>query len=119
MNFRCSTCQILLTENLEELNDKKEIDIADGKPLVPKGFYFVGNDQFYSGAEGKYLINPANLINAKNHNDKIRTNGCCGLDGLDGLNKICINGHELGTEKSDCWMPHAVIFESGKVKTDN
>jgi hypothetical protein len=30
-------------------------------------------------------------------------NGCCGIDGMDGINTFCSNGHEIGTECSDCW----------------
>jgi hypothetical protein len=26
--------------------------------------------------------------------------------GCDGVNTVCGNGHEVGTECSDCWMPH-------------
>jgi hypothetical protein len=36
------------------------------------------------------------------------------MDGTDGINKLCANGHEIATEKSDCWMPTAVIFEKEK-----
>jgi hypothetical protein len=34
--------------------------------------------------------------------------GCRGLDGCDGINTLCKNGYEVGTEQSDCWLPHSV-----------
>lgn len=43
-------------------------------------------------------INIDNLKLSKSHADLSRLNGYCGLDGLDGLNKVCLNEHEVGTE---------------------
>src|SRR6266571_1330633 len=50
------------------------------------------------------------LSGTKHHSDYHRRNGCCGLDGMDGPNLVCPNAHEVGTEKSDCWMPHAAVL---------
>lgn len=50
-----------------------------------------------------------------NHHDKKRFQGCCGSDGTNGLNKVCINGHEVATEFSDCYMPHYIAFDTDKV----
>lgn len=38
-----------------------------------------------------------------------RLNGCCGLDGCDGPNRICGCGTEVGTESSDCWTWHMFV----------
>jgi hypothetical protein len=32
-----------------------------------------------------------------------RLNGCCGMDGCNGPNRICACGAHVGTEMSDCW----------------
>jgi hypothetical protein len=42
----------------------------------------------------------------------------CGLDGMDGPNLVCVNGHEIGTEKSDCWMPHAAVLLDSIVRVN-
>lgn len=56
-------------------------------------------------------MNLNDLINSKYHSDSSRLNGCCGNDGLDGINRVCKNNHEIGTEKSDCWMPHFISLD--------
>ncbi len=38
-----------------------------------------------------------------------RLNGCCGLDGCNGPNRICACGAEVGTEMSDCWTSFLFI----------
>ncbi|MGE7078108.1 hypothetical protein ACQKH1_07085 [Staphylococcus capitis] len=36
-----------------------------------------------------------------------RRNGCCGLDGCDGPNLVClVCTAEVATERSDCWPPN-------------
>jgi hypothetical protein len=58
----------------------------------------------------------ADRRNLSRHANLARLNGCCGLDGLDGPNQLCACGAEVATEKSDCWMAHALIFEDGAVE---
>ena len=68
------------------------------------------NSADYSSTPGRVLVNLRDLIGTKRHADSRRLNGCCGLDGLDGANLVCVNGHEVGTEKSDCWMAQAAVL---------
>jgi hypothetical protein len=49
------------------------------------------------------LVNLNDLVGTEHHQDRHRLNGCCGLDGCDGPNLVCPKGHEIGTERSDCW----------------
>jgi len=60
------------------------------------------------------VLNLKDTINTKHHSDQSRLNGCCGLDGL-GMNTLCANGHEIGTERSDCWMPHYIHIPTNDV----
>jgi len=76
---------------------------------VPQGFFSINSKEYWS-ADGQFVVNLADLVGTKHHSDRGRQNGCCGLDGLDGPNLTCANGHEVGTEKSDCWMPHAAVL---------
>ncbi|MBA9078664.1 hypothetical protein [Rufibacter quisquiliarum] len=111
MKVKCGKCGIELTEELESLDDTTLLNETDEQSYVPIGKLFISDGEYYTGTEGKIIINCADLKNAKNHPDIIRLQGCCGLDGLNGNNKVCINGHEVGTEKSDCWIAHGVILE--------
>jgi hypothetical protein len=111
LKIRCSECDIDLTDHLQEISSKDQLNDVDGQDYIPHGYYFISDGECYEGTENKIMINKSDLINSRNHHDSARLNGCCGLDGIHGLNKVCINGHEIATEKSDCWMPHAVIFE--------
>lgn len=115
MQIKCAKCGIELTEELEALNDTNFLNETDKESYVPIGRLFISNGEYYTGTEGKIIINYADLKNVKNHHDLIRLQGCCGLDGLNGNNKVCINGHEIGIEKSDCWIAHSVILESDLV----
>ncbi|HPF38823.1 MAG TPA: hypothetical protein P5081_18535 [Phycisphaerae bacterium] len=56
------------------------------------------------------VIHLEDLCNTSHHPEGRRNNGCCGLDGCDGPNLVCPADHEIGTEKSDCWTPHAALL---------
>ena len=98
-----------ITRPLLSLGPDKSICLEDGKPAVPEGFFTVNNQEYWCVA-GDVVVNLADLVGTKHHQDYRRRNGCCGLDGMDGPNLVCPNGHEVGTEKSDCWMPHAAVL---------
>ena len=111
MVVRCKKCNSILTNDLMQLQEISKLNEVDNEDYIQTGFYFLSDVDFFGDGKEKVVVNKADLINAENHPNKGRLNGCCGLDGLDGLNKVCIKGHEVGTECSDCWMPHYVIFE--------
>ncbi len=109
--FICKKCSLTLTNPLVKLSNLDSLNDNDKEDLIQTGNYFVSNGEFYTDAKGKIIINKKDLKNFKYHPDSTRLNGCCGLDGLDGLNITCKNGHEIGTEYSDCWIPHCIILE--------
>lgn len=120
MKLKCRTCGVEITSDLIELKDKSLINIEDGQDYIPKGFYLI-EDQVSSittvhEEKGTIVINIQDLINSEYHTNPSRLNGCCGYDGLDGFNRVCINHHEIGTEKSDCWMPHSIILQPNLVE---
>ena len=57
----------------------------------------------------------------KNHLDSYRFQGCCGSDGLNGYNKLCLNNHEVATEFSDCYTSYyiAISLKNTIVKSIN
>ena len=114
MRIRCRYCDLELTESLIEIH-AEQLNEIDGEDLILRGHFFISDAGYYTGTENKIIINIKDLKNSKNHTELTRLNGCCGLDGTDGLNKVCLNGHEIGTEKSDCWMAHCVILDDDKI----
>ena len=109
--FQCPYCNLEISSTLLELTNTERLVYSDGEDHVPLGHFIVSNGEYLAGSEGKVLLNRKDLKNVRLHSDRRRLKGCCGLDGLDGPNLICSNGHEIGTERSDCWMPHVVFLE--------
>lgn len=114
--FACATCGCVLTRELRVLPRNVPLDQADKHPLLPQGTYRVSSGEFEPERPGDFLVNSADLQNTKHHSDPHRLNGCCGLDGCDGYNLLCPNDHEVGTERSDCWLPHYAVLSCAHVK---
>jgi hypothetical protein len=104
--FTCPVCHVAITTPLLPLGPHQAISLENGKPAVPKGFFGLNNQEYWS-VTGRFLVNLGDLVGTGHSGG---ANGCCGLDGLDGPNLVCANGHKIGTEKSDCWMPHAAVL---------
>lgn len=111
MRVKCKHCNIELTEDLVEVQGTGQLKEIDGEDFIPRGLFVISNGDYYTGTENQIIVNVKDLKNSKNHTNASRLNGCCGLDGTDGPNKLCLNGHEIGTEKSDCWTAHSVILD--------
>lgn len=118
MKILCKKCGIGLTQDLEELKGLSLLDENDEKDFLPVAYYFISNGDFFTDSTSKIITNLKDLKNVKYHSDSSRLSGCCGPSGIDGLNKVCLNGHEIGTAKEDCWMPHCLIFESELIIVD-
>jgi hypothetical protein len=82
----------------------------DGKAAVPEGYFALSDEDYWTESTGCPLINLADLVGVRHHPDSRRNIGCCGRDGCDGPNLVCDQGHEIGTERSDCWMAHGVVL---------
>jgi hypothetical protein len=106
----CPVCQATLTRPVAPMLAGEAICLADGKPAVPEGFFAIGNDDYWTASDGCLLVNLADLTDTQYHPEPRRNSGCCGRSGSDGPNLLCPNGHEIGTELSDCWMAHAAVF---------
>lgn len=67
---------------------------------------------YFQGRTGSYIVHPEDVVHTQLTTDSKRCSGCCGLDGLDGPNLQCeACGIYVATKKTDCWMPHCVVFE--------
>jgi hypothetical protein len=116
MKLHCRRCGVELTAELEKLKDPFVLCEDDGKDHIPQGYYCLSDGEYYTGSDGQIIVNLRDVVNLKNHSDTARLNGCCGLDGCNGMNKLCKNGHEVATEKSDCWLAQAVLFDSQQIE---
>lgn len=101
--LKCSACNLPLTRQLEQLQHISMLVNELGKDRVPVGVF---------GTEhGHFVVNLQDVINTKHHPDAIRLQGCCGPSGDDGLNVVCLHGHEVATERSDCTTARSVTFD--------
>ncbi|CEG26279.1 hypothetical protein [Bacillus sp. B-jedd] len=118
MRLRCKACQTVVTNTLSELDDLSKLNQnACGEDFIPQGFFIKnGNDDYPARIRNRIIINIYDLIQSKYHPDRRRLNGCCGMDGCDGNNLVCKNGHEIGVEMSDCWTQHLVAFDPNLVE---
>src|SRR3989339_1363957 len=103
----CKKCGIQLSKTLEKLENVLLVTKEPKKEFLPKGYYYLMDDLESDEKLQSYIINLKDLMNTS----APLGNGCCGQDGMDGLNTTCIHGHKIGTENSDCWMPHSFVFD--------
>ncbi|WP_427874729.1 hypothetical protein [Flavobacterium sp. MMS24-S5] len=108
----CRECEVELTSELNEvLESTLRWEDYDQSIIAKSKFSFLKNIESNKN-DIVVAIDDYNLIN---HADKNRFYGCCGSDGTNGLNKLCINGHEVATEFSDCWTGHYIEFDDDKI----
>lgn len=112
--FICMTCKADVTRPVVPLGatgfhttDEME------EPRLPAGTFAV--EQENEAHFGWYFVNLQDTAGTRHHSDPRRLNGCCGLDGMDGKNILCRNGHEIGTERSDCWTSHFLWLDPRSV----
>ena len=116
----CKECKSEITSELTEISESMLFWDENNQNIIQKGkFSFLENPK----SNNKRIIVALDVYNLKNHSDINRFAGCCGSDGGNGLNKLCLNGHEVATEVSDCWTAHYVEFDCNKIiieeKIDN
>jgi hypothetical protein len=112
MVVRCRTCEVPLTNPLVPLPDVKMTCYEDGQAFLPQGYYCVADGDYRPA--GSLVINLNDLVNTGHFPDGRGLNGCCGPSG-DTINRLCCEGHGVGTEFADCWMPHSFEFASDAV----
>ena len=108
--FECPVCRAAITRPLQLLEPSLALCTEDRKDAVPRGFFAINTPDYWTEGSDRVLVNLTDLVETRRHPDPHRLNGCCGLDGCDGPNLVCAMGHEVATEKSDCWMAHAAIL---------
>ncbi len=99
---KCANCNLSLTNQLKELAHVSMLASELEKERAPIGAFGVEH--------GDIIVNSSDVINTKYHPDENRLRGCCGIAGYEGLTTVCLNGHEVATERSDCTDTHSITF---------
>ena len=87
---RCRECRLPLSASLDTVVDGNNTNDSDGAPFVHPGQYHVSDGGYFTGTEGRYIINLMDRRNVTDHSDPKRLAGCCGRD---------------GTKNADAWEP--------------
>lgn len=116
MQIYCKQCGTLLTQPLNPIPPDIELSEADGTDYVPLGYAVFEDGSFWTQHRGCWCVNKKDVRNLAVTKRAERLNGCCDLDGCDGPNLVCAQCQsEVATAKWDCWIPHAVLFESDRI----
>lgn len=122
--YRCSQCDVRISRPVTTLtdstllHDREDLSMEDpnGEPdYVPEGFVHKATDETADipDTAGWPTLNPEDLFETSL--DVIVAVGCCGPDGLQGLNTECRNGHKVGIERGDCWTMHSIALNPDRV----
>jgi len=107
----CKECEIELTHELIEIPEA-DLCYEDYEDMMAENnFCYVVEPQ----SKIEFLLTAVTRHKLKDHSDSRKFSGCCGSSGANGLNKLCLNCHEVATEISDCWTSHYIKFDIDKV----
>ena len=99
----CS-CGLVLSSELKVTTEIKR-NPKDREPIVVGGHLYIqpkGDPPHPNFGAGNYILNLFNLVDIKKGGVR---NGDSGVDGCDGLNLACKDGHLFATEVDDSWTP--------------
>ena len=118
--FVCRVCHLPVTVPVSAFGDEAPLNLEMAEDLLPRGFFIRSDrssddDEGHLGKPGEIAVHLQDAVFTQRHPDGLRLQGCCGPDGMQGLNTICRYAHEIGTERSDCWMPHALWLDGRHV----
>ncbi len=116
MKLYCKKCNHILTNNLLEESEIKNLKYDDQEELLLLNKYIeVSKTDFWFNIPIKYLIH-SKSIQLKNHTNKSRLHGCCGPSNFGNLNQVCPTcNFDIGTLISDCCFPIFVGVDENKV----
>lgn len=120
-SFLCKKCGWPVTKLLGHIGNLSEIKMKENEPFIARRSYVYGHELIradllpWGGAneitEDEIIIPTETLyFDAK----KESAPGCCGPDASH-FNIFCKNGHAVGKEAADCWMPHFIRLPLDKV----
>ncbi len=104
-----------ITKPVAALAQELVLNCLDATPLVPAGWFdysFKLGQDWSSISDDGIFVNLTDMLNSVEGGAR---SGCCGPDGMDGINLFCTNGHPIGTEYNDCWTPVFVDIQLANV----
>lgn len=122
VHLECNRCRSVLTRVLRVERDDDQassrIDFVDNKCTIRAGVAHLSNKPIQQGDTlldfvPQYWLNPNDLTDQVALTlDTKRLNGCCGYDGCDGPNQICVVcSADIGTLQNDCWTSIQFIVQ--------
>lgn len=127
--FVCRVCSHLLSKPVERVSvlparKYRDADEISYQPTMPTGTWAVDtqprtsfSDSDSNGAIGCLVVHPDDGLGLGRHPDALRNSGCCGHDGLDGVNRRCSQCHtDVATLVDDCWTVVELRFEPSAVR---
>lgn len=120
-SFLCKECGWPITKLLSHIGNLSNISLKEKEPFISRRSYVYGHeliraDMLPWGGVNEITENEiivpidALYFDAK----KESAPGCCGPDSSE-FNIYCKNGHVVGKEAADCWMPHFARLPFDKV----
>jgi hypothetical protein len=143
--FRCVACNQAVSRDvglLAALPSSSEWDAGSGErpdPTIPCGSYSIDPEPFGApfvpstrlmadgcpesvrvagGPRETVVLHPEDAAGLVDHADHRRQVGCCGPDGMNGPNKVCGCGAEIGTLRADCWSSQELRLHPARVWLD-
>ncbi|WP_166244834.1 hypothetical protein [Paenibacillus turpanensis] len=120
----CAECGVMVSQILRHLGDLRDVVLKEKESLLPRFAYVYGHELIranllpYGGANEitaeEYIVHIGALDRHAVKQPK-EASGCCGPDGSR-FNVFCINGHAIGREASDCWLPHFIRIPVSAVR---
>lgn len=120
-SFLCKECNYPVTKILKHIGNLREMSLKETERFVPRFNYVYGHELISAellpwGGANEIKKNEV-IVPIDNLYFDIRKEsapGCCGPDSSI-YNVFCKNGHPVGKEAADCWMPHFIRFPLSKV----
>lgn len=110
--FACPTCGVAITRPVELLDPPPAIPNESlgggGADWVPVGRWLLASGS--EDLDGGPIVNEQDLEGTRPHADGWRSIGCCGPDGSNGPNIVCLNGHDVATRFADCYQTHGACL---------
>ncbi|MGF7032237.1 hypothetical protein J2T17_003159 [Paenibacillus mucilaginosus] len=120
-SFTCRECGAFVTGILSHIGNLNSIALKDRESYLPRLSYVYGTEIVKAGllpwrGVGE-ITNDDILVSTDGLYMDLKkepATGCCGPDGST-FNVFCRNGHPVGKEAADCWMPHFIRFPLDRV----
>lgn len=120
-SFSCVECGAIITEIMSHIGNLSGISSKEKASFLPRLTYVYGHEVIKAGllpwsgsneiTEDEVIIPIDSLYSSTTREP---APGCCGPDSST-MNMRCSNGHPVGKEAADCYMPHFIRFPMDRI----